>query len=137
MCAINISVATAQFSHFYLYSGMRKKMWGITFRATFVISKRESGKSVGDLSAEYGMAKSKISNFTLFFSLIFLFCIIFFLPCKWVPVTTAWHVLSLRMEESPPVWRVAANKLNKQSRTADEGWSSSLGVGRGANNASP
>jgi len=31
---------------------------------------------------------------------------------------------------------VAANKLNKQSRTADEGWSSSLGVGRGANNPS-
>ena len=31
---------------------------------------------------------------------------------------------------------VAANKLNKQSRTADEGWSSSLGVGRGANNSS-
>jgi len=25
---------------------------------------------------------------------------------------------------------------NKQSRTADEGWSSSLGVGRGANNPS-
>ena len=35
------------------------------------------------------------------------------------------------------IWRVAANKLNKQPRTADEGWSSSLGVGRGANNASP
>ena len=34
-------------------------------------------------------------------------------------------------------WRVAANKLNKQPRTVDEGWSSSLGVGRGANNASP
>ena len=32
---------------------------------------------------------------------------------------------------------VAANKLNKQSRIADEGWSSSLGVGRGANNACP
>ena len=29
-----------------------------------------------------------------------------------------------------------ANKLNKQSRTADEVWSSSLGVGRGANNTS-
>ena len=29
------------------------------------------------------------------------------------------------------------NILNKQSRTADEGWSSSLGVRRGANNASP
>jgi hypothetical protein len=35
------------------------------------------------------------------------------------------------------VWRVAANTLNKQSRAADKGWSSSLGVGRGANNSSP
>jgi hypothetical protein len=35
------------------------------------------------------------------------------------------------------IWRVAANTLNKQSRTADRGWSSSLGVGRGANNSSP
>ena len=40
------------------------------------------------------------------------------------------------------IWlgRVAANTiyiLNKQSRTANEGWPSSLGVGRGANNASP
>jgi hypothetical protein len=35
------------------------------------------------------------------------------------------------------VWKVAANTLNKQSRTADKGWSSSLGVGRGANNSSP
>jgi len=62
----------------------------------------------------------------------------FLVPCdKWVPVTTAWRVLRLRTEERPPIWRVAANKLNKQSRTADEGWSSSLGVGRGANNASP
>jgi len=55
---------------------------------------------------------------------------------KWVPVNTAWHVLRLRMEERPSVWRVAANILNKQSQTADKGWSSSLGVGRGANNAS-
>jgi hypothetical protein len=30
--------------------------------------------------------------------------------------------------------RVPANILNKQSRTTDRGWSSSLGVGRGANN---
>jgi hypothetical protein len=29
------------------------------------------------------------------------------------------------------IWRVAVNMLNKQSRTADSGWSSSLGVGRG------
>ena len=56
---------------------------------------------------------------------------------RWVPVTTAWRVVRLRMEERPPIWRVAANKLNKQSRTADEGWSSSWGVGRSANNASP
>jgi hypothetical protein len=35
------------------------------------------------------------------------------------------------------VWRVAANILNKQSRTSDKGWSSSLGVGRGAHNSSP
>ena len=55
----------------------------------------------------------------------------------YVFVTMAWRVLRLRMEEWPPIWRVAVNKLNKQSRTADEGWSSSLGVGRGANNPSP
>jgi len=45
--------------------------------------------------------------------------------------------MRLRMEERPPMWTVAANILNKQSRTADEGWSSSLGFGRGANNFSP
>ena len=33
------------------------------------------------------------------------------------------------MEERPPIWRVAANRLNKQSRTEVKGWSSSLGVG--------
>jgi hypothetical protein len=32
-------------------------------------------------------------------------------------------------------WREAANILNKQSRTADKGWSSSLGVGRRANSS--
>jgi hypothetical protein len=31
------------------------------------------------------------------------------------------------------IWKVAANMLNKQSRTADSGWSS-VGVGWGANN---
>jgi hypothetical protein len=35
------------------------------------------------------------------------------------------------------IWRVAENILNKQSRTADKGWSSSLWVGRYANNSSP
>ena len=41
----------------------------------------------------------------------------------------AWYSLRLRMEEWPPIWRVAANILNKQSQTADKGWSTSLGVG--------
>ena len=45
-----------------------------------------------------------------------------------LPVTTAWRVLRLRMEERPPIWRVAANILNKQSRTADKGRSSGLGL---------
>ena len=54
---------------------------------------------------------------------------------KWVPVTTACCVLRLWMEELPPIWRVAAKILNKQSQTADKGWPSSLGVGRGANNS--
>jgi hypothetical protein len=56
---------------------------------------------------------------------------------KWVPVTTAWRVRRLRMEEPPPIWRVASKILNKQPRTADKGWSSILGVGRVANNSSP
>ena len=53
-----------------------------------------------------------------------------------IPVATAWRVLRLRMEEWPPICRVAANILNKQSRTPDTGWSSSLRVGRGADNSS-
>jgi len=28
----------------------------------------------------------------------------------------------------PPIWRVAANIMNKQSPTADKGWSSNFGV---------
>jgi hypothetical protein len=33
------------------------------------------------------------------------------------------------------IWRVAANIVSKQSLTAEKGWSSSLGVGHGANNS--
>jgi len=44
---------------------------------------------------------------------------------KWLSVITAWRVLRLRMEERPSICRVAANVLNKQSQTADKGWSSS------------
>jgi len=34
-------------------------------------------------------------------------------------------------EDGLQIWKVVANILNKQSRAADKGWSSSLGVGRG------
>jgi len=39
--------------------------------------------------------------------------IVFHGPDKWVPVTTAWRVLWLRIEERPTIWRVAVNILNK------------------------
>ena len=55
---------------------------------------------------------------------------------KWVPVNTVWRVRCLRLEERPPVWKVTANTLNKQSRTADKGSSSNLGVGRGVHSSS-
>jgi hypothetical protein len=51
-----------------------------------------------------------------------------------VPITTARCILRLQMEEQPPIWRVTANILNKKPRTADKGWPSNLGVGRGSNN---
>jgi hypothetical protein len=38
-------------------------------------------------------------------------------------------------EDGLQIWRVAANVLNKQSRTVDKGWSSNLGVERGTNNS--
>ena len=46
---------------------------------------------------------------------------------KWLLVTTAWRVLRFRMEERPSILRVVANILNKHWRTADKGWSYSLG----------
>jgi hypothetical protein len=52
----------------------------------------------------------------------------------------AYHLGSARPKVadkgySLQIWRVAANILNKRLRTADKVWSSSLGVGRGANNS--
>ena len=47
----------------------------------------------------------------------------------WVPVTTARRVMRLRVQEWLPIWRVAANILNKQSTTAYKGWSSGWGLG--------
>jgi len=52
-------------------------------------------------------------------------------------VITAWHVLRFEIEEGLQIQRVDANISNKQSWTADKGWSSSLEVGCGANNPSP
>jgi len=40
----------------------------------------------------------------------------------------AQHVLRLRMEERPPMWRGVVNIFNKQSWTTDKVWFSSLGV---------
>jgi hypothetical protein len=48
-----------------------------------------------------------------------------------VPVPKEWRVLGLRMEERP----TAINILNKQQRTNDKEWSSSLRDGHWANNA--
>jgi hypothetical protein len=57
---------------------------------------------------------------------------------KWVP----FHHGMARPQiadrgEGLHIWRVASNILNKQSRTANKGWPSSLGVGRGVNNSPP
>ena len=54
---------------------------------------------------------------------------------KWVPVTTAWRVLMFRMDEQPAICREALNMLNKQSRTDDKGWPSSLDFERDADNS--
>jgi hypothetical protein len=57
---------------------------------------------------------------------------------KWVPCHHGMPRPQVAVGgDSLQFWRVAANILNKQSRTADMGWSSILGVGRGANNSSP
>jgi hypothetical protein len=54
----------------------------------------------------------------------------------WVPCHDCMaHAQVADVGDGVKIWRVAANILNKQSRTADKGWSSSLGVGREANNS--
>jgi len=55
-------------------------------------------------------------------------CVYWLVRDKWVPVITAWRVLRLRMGERPPIWRRAANILNKQLRTGDKGWFPALGL---------
>jgi hypothetical protein len=56
---------------------------------------------------------------------------------RWVP---CHHGMALPQVadggEGPQIWSISVNILNKQSRTADKEWSSSLGVGHRANNPS-
>jgi len=40
---------------------------------------------------------------------------------KWVPVNTTWRVLGCGWRNGLQIWRVAANVLNSQSRTAEKG----------------
>jgi hypothetical protein len=47
-----------------------------------------------------------------------------------VVVTKAWRILKLRMQERPPVWRVAAFSESRQGLVLQ------VGVGRGANDSS-
>jgi hypothetical protein len=56
---------------------------------------------------------------------------------KWVPCHHGMAHPQVADGYGLQIWKVAANILNKQSRTADKGWSYSLGVGRRANNSSP
>jgi hypothetical protein len=66
---------------------------------------------------------------------MYLAIIIVMVHVKWV---TCHHSMARPQvadgDEGLQIWRVAANILNKQSRTADRGWPSSLGVGHRANN---
>jgi hypothetical protein len=60
-----------------------------------------------------------------------------FLICQSFSILFPWIEGPSHHGTAPPIWRAAANILNKQSRTADKRWPSSLGVGRCANNSSP
>jgi hypothetical protein len=77
-----------------------------------------------------------VLTYIIFTTVIMYYLFIYFRD-KWFPVTTAWRVLRMRMEERPPILWTAANILNKLSRAADKGWYPTLGVGRDTNNSSP
>jgi hypothetical protein len=79
----------------------------------------------------YGSLGAKVLLFT---TLIIYF---FYSRHRWFPVTRAWRVLRLRMEERTPILWAAANILNNQLRTADKRCYPTLGVRRGTKNSSP
>jgi hypothetical protein len=53
-----------------------------------------------------------------------------FIHVKWVPVTMAWCFLRLRMEERPPVWRVAADIWKSSRGQPTRGGSGRTGLQR-------
>jgi hypothetical protein len=57
-----------------------------------------------------------------------------FVHFKWVPYHHGMGPQIADRGDGRQIWRVSANILNKKSRTADRGWPSSLGFGRGAKN---
>jgi hypothetical protein len=59
-------------------------------------------------------------------------CVTIYIVVQWVP---CHHSMAHPQDggDGLQIWRVAANILNKQSRTADKGGSSILRVERGAN----
>jgi hypothetical protein len=63
---------------------------------------------------------------------------LYVIQVRWVPF---YHGMAYSQAadggDGLQIWRLAANILNKQSRTAYKGWSSSFWVGCGANNSSP
>ena len=86
------------------------------------------------------MSNVFVSNINIKNKTYLFIVLILFSPSSRVFVGPCHHGIArpqVRMEERPPIWRVSANKSNKQSRTADKWWSSSLRVGRGANICSP
>jgi hypothetical protein len=67
-----------------------------------------------------------------------IFCDTVIFHVRWIPYRHGMaHPQVVEGGNALQVWREAANILNKQSWTADKGWSSSMGVGRGANDSSP
>jgi hypothetical protein len=69
--------------------------------------------------------------------LLLLLLLLLLFHVRWVP---CHHGMARpRVEDggtASKLWRLAANILKKQPRTNNKGWSSSFGVGRGANNPS-
>jgi hypothetical protein len=77
------------------------------------------------------------NNFCLKVTPIFLFVSTINSHVRWVPCRHRMvHPQVADGGDGLQIWRTATNILNKQSRTTDKEWSSSLGIGRGASNFS-